>query len=105
MQSQPPQSGRPKITMKTLCDGLKTINDWNKIVRIMMELNVENHRLEAIKADDVTIEERKRNSFSLWLKQTPNANWDSIINALRVVGEMTLAEELDRKYQWREPRV
>lgn len=97
--------GKPKITIKTLCDGLKTINDWDKIVEMMMKLDIQHHRLKAIKANNDTIEERRREAFVLWLQQTPNASWDSIIVALRTVGEMALAEELERKYQWREPRV
>ena len=72
---------------------------------MMTNLDVEDHRLEAIKANNDTIEERRRKSFRLWLQQTPNANWDPIIKALRTVGEKTLAKELERKYQWKEPRV
>lgn len=98
-------AGKPKITIRTLCDGLKTINDWDKIVEMMLNLDIEHHRLKAIKANNDTIEERRREAFVLWLQQTPNASWESIIVALHRVGEMTLAEELERKYQWREPRV
>jgi hypothetical protein len=98
-------AGKPKITIKTLCDGLKTISDWDKIVQMMTNLDIEDYKLEAIKANNDTIEERRRKAFRLWLQQTPNASWDPIIVALRAVGEMTLAEELERKYQWKEPRV
>ena len=71
----------------------------------MTELDIEDHRLVAIKANNGTIEEQKRQAFMLWLKQTPNANWDPIIDVLRKVREMTLAEDLERKYHWTEPRV
>ena len=104
MQPQP-QSGRPKITLRMLCDGLKTISDWNKIVQMMMRLDIEHHKLEEIKADNNAIEDQRRMAFVLWLKQTRNADWDPIIDALRAVGEMSLADELERKYHWREPRV
>ncbi len=100
-------AGKPKITLKTLCDELKTISDWDKIVEMMMNLDIKLHQLKAIKANNGTIEERRREAFALWLNQTlePNASWDSIIVALRTVGEKALAKQLEKKYQWREPRV
>ena len=89
MRSQSSQSEKPKITFKTLCDELKTISDWDKIARMMMNLDVEDHLLEAIETNDHAIEERRRKAFRLLLKQTPNASWESIIVALRTVGEKT----------------
>ena len=72
---------------------------------MMLNLDIEHHLLKEIKANNDTIEERRREAFALLLDQTPNASWDSIIVALRTVGEKTLAKELEGKYHWIEPRV
>ena len=70
----------------------------------MMNLNVEHHRLEEIRAENDTIEAQRRKAFDYWLKQTPDASWNHVIDALRAVGEATMAEEL-KEYQWKDPRV
>lgn len=71
----------------------------------MMNLKVEHHRLEEINAENETIEARRRKAFDYWLKQTPDASWNHVIDALHAAGEATLAEELKKEYQWKEPRV
>ena len=89
-----------------LCYELKTINDWDKIVQM---IDVEDYLLEAIKKNNRNIEDQRREAFRLWLQKKRSlaidASWDPIIVALRTVGEMKLATELERKYQWKEPRV
>ena len=71
----------------------------------MMKLGVEHDKLKEIKADNESIEARRREAFDYWLRQTPDASWNDIIDNLRVVGEVTLAEELKKEYQWKDPRV
>ena len=71
----------------------------------MMKLEVEHHKLQEIKDENDKIEARKREVFDHWLKQTPDASWNNIIDALYAVGEKTLAKELTENYQWKEPRV
>ena len=40
----------------------------------------------------------KRETFSLWLKHTPNASWRDVVGALRRMGENTEAERLEQEY-------
>ena len=97
-------TGKPRITHRILCYELKTINNWDKIVQM---IDVEDCLLEAIEKNNHAIEDQRREAFRLWLNNKPNlaVSWDPIIVALRKVGEMTLAAKLERKYQWKEPRV
>ena len=71
----------------------------------MMKLEVEHDKLKEIKDEKETIEARRREAFDYWLRQTPHASWNHIIDALHAVGEKTLADELRKDYQWKEPRV
>ena len=84
---------------------LKTIAKWDKLNLLMMNLRLEKHEMEKIENDYAGIDNQKIESFSSWLKQTPNASWKDIIVALRKIGEKTLASKLEKDYQWKEPRV
>ena len=71
----------------------------------MMTLNIEHDRLKEIRDENDTVEAQRREAFDYWLRQTPDGSWNHIIDALRHIGEVTLAEELKKEYQWKEPRV
>ena len=73
----------------------------------MMNLNIDLDKLKEIRDENDKVEAQRREAFDYWLRQTPDASWNHIIDALRhsAVGEATLAEELKKEYQWKEPRV
>ena len=71
----------------------------------MMKLNIEHDKLKEIRDENDKVEAQRREAFDYWLRQTPDANWNHIIDALCAIGEVTLAEELKKEYQWKEPRV
>lgn len=71
----------------------------------MTELGIENYELKRITDENDGIDIRKKEAFDCWLRQNPNGSWNNIIDALHEVKEVTLAEELKKEYQWKEPRV
>ena len=71
-----------------------------------MNLGMEMHKIDIIKRDNRDdTSQQKLEAFNLWLKQTPNASWRDVIDALYEADENTLASDLKRKYAWDDPRV
>ena len=65
---------------------------------IGIQLNIDDHKLENIKANTTGVYQRHRQVFRLWKNQiTAPYTWSTIIDVLRskVVGEAHLADELE----------
>ena len=65
-----------------------------------LQLEVESHNLDVIQANNQkNVEACKREMFSKWLRITPNASYQQVVEALRVVGEISEANRLCKKYK------
>ena len=89
--------------MKELVSELDQIVDWQLL---MLNLGVEKHKNDKIERNfPQDVNRQKQEAFDQWLRETPDACWKDIIDALFVMEENTLARKLTRKYNWKDPRV
>ena len=90
-----PTAGRPDTA--TLCNELASVSDWHKLG---LQLGVQGYELDQIERSHPTegCDGWKRETFSLWLKRTPNASWRDVVGALRRMRENTEAERIELKY-------
>ena len=64
-----------------------------------LQLEVEGKDLDVIQANNQNnIEACKREMFSKWLRITPNASYQQVVEALQVVGEISEANHLCKKF-------
>ena len=64
-----------------------------------LQLEVESHDLNVIQANNQNnVDACKREMFSKWLGITPNASYQQVVEALRVVGEISEANRLCKIY-------
>lgn len=72
----------------------------------MINLGVEKYVIDKIEKNHPNdVDRQKQEAFNKWLRMKPNACWKQIIDALYKMEEVTLAQDLERKYDWRDPRV
>ena len=81
----------------TLCNELASVSEWRMLG---LYLGVKKQELDQIERSHPTegCGRWKEETFSLWLKHTPNASWGDVVGALRQMGENTEAERLELKY-------
>ena len=95
---------RSKPTLKDLMTDLDSlINNWQHLMISMGVDKYKNDKIERNFPHDV--DRQKQEAFDLWLRQTPDACWKNVIDALFEIGENTLARALTKKYEWKDPRV
>ena len=87
--------GRPDTA--TLCNELASVSDWHKLG---LYLGVQDYELDQIERSRSAegCDGWKRETFSLWLKHTPNASWRDVVGALRRMGENSEAERIELKF-------
>ena len=87
--------GRPDTA--TLCNELVSVSDWRTLGFF---LGVQDYELAKIQTSYPAegCDGWKRETFSLWLKHTPNASWRDVVGALRRMGENTEAKKIEQKY-------
>ena len=73
---------------------LQGVNNW---VLFGIYLGVEMSRLEAIKSDCLTLEERRIQMLNEWQK-TVTPTWSAVVKALMEMGMRRLASELAQKH-------
>lgn len=66
---------------------------WNSLG---IQLGLSPDELDIIRADSDGVEECLRKMLRKWYDKTLNPTWQVVVIALRVLGEMRLAEELER---------
>ena len=94
---------KARPTLKSLIRELESIVDWQML---MINLGVEKHQNDKIERNfPQDVDRQKQEAFDRWLRETPDACWKDIIDALFEMKENVLAGELTRKYSWRDPRV
>ena len=86
-----------KPDVKTLCNELVSVSDWRKLG---LNLGVQDYELDKIERSHPSEDCGRwmQETFSLWLRHTPNASWGDVVGALRRMGENTVAERIEQKY-------
>ena len=90
--------------MMTLCSELTSVSEWRKLG---LYLGVRDYELDKIETTCPTegYDGWKQETFSLWLRHTPNASWGDVVGALRQMGENTTAERIELKYIFEPPHA
>ena len=71
-----------------LVDVLQKVTD---VDNLGLHLGVPKHKLDEIRQDFHTTEERKREMLQFWLNHTPNPTWERVTTALRAMGKLAIA--------------
>ena len=80
----------PKPELKDLMN--LQISDWN---RLGLALKLNPHDLNIIEKDDHgNTRKQTLKMFELWLRTQPNVSYEQLINALREIGDETVASSL-----------
>ena len=83
-------------TIQELCKELKGVNEWEKLGINLKDMKYD--VIKEIKEDEKTLETRKMEIFSKWLKHCPKASWEDVVAALESINENTIAKEVTDKY-------
>ncbi len=89
--------------MKDMLKKLDSVVDWQLLMISMGVEKFENDKIERNFQGD--IDRQKQEAFDKWLRMKPDACWKDVIDALYEMKEITLANSLARKYDWKDPRV
>ena len=93
MTSRPGISERP--TEAFLVDWLDALGDWKKLG---LFLNVRTAHIERIARENPHSEDdAKMALFSEWLRTSIKASWRDVIEALKKMKELALADEIEQK--------
>ena len=86
-----------KPDVKTLCNELVSVSDWRKLG---LNLGVQDYELDKIERSHPTegCDGWKQKIFSLWLRCKSSASWRDVVRALQQMGENTVAERIELKY-------
>ena len=76
---------------------MASISDWR---RLGLYLGVQDYELDQIERSRSAegCDGWKREAFSLWLRRKSSASWQDVAGALQQMGENTVAERLELKY-------
>ena len=86
-------------TAAELTDLVRELQEVNNWITFGLYLGIEMSRLEAIKVDCPTLEDRRTQMLSEWQKKvTPT--WSAVVQALDKMGMRRLASELAQKHGW-----
>ena len=86
-----------KPELKDLLKELYTkASDW---INIGVFLDIDPGRLDNIKAENHTVQDYLREMLRIWLKGvSPPPSWAAIAEAIELLGDQTLADQLRTKY-------
>ena len=85
------------LNVKNLSSELTTITNW---YQLGLYLNLQTHDLSKIQQDHAHHgnDRQMLEMLSLWLRRTPNATWEDVVNALQQMGENRVAENIRQKH-------
>ncbi len=83
-------------TVKELCKALKRVKEWGELGINLKDMNYD--VIKEIKEDEKTLEPRKMELFSRWLKLCHTASWEDVVAALESINENTIAKQVTDKY-------
>ena len=82
---------------------LVSVVDWEMLLLHMGMEKFENDKTKANNPGNV--DAQKMDAFDKWLKRFPDACWKTVIDALYDQKYIVLANKLERKFNWKDPRV
>ena len=87
-------------TVQELDQQLKDIVNWERLAIHLP--NITQTDIEIIKRDNPNnVISQKQALFDKWLRSYPNASWDAVVLALKVIDENTLAQNIQHQKQHR----
>ena len=66
--------------------------------RLGMELDISTDDLDIIQYDSSEVTDKLRRMFQMWLKVCVKPSWSVIINALKIIDEVALANRLEQQF-------
>ena len=88
------------LTLDNLTNALETVYNWDGLA---LRLKVGYHRIQEIREEFQTVEQRKRASLQFWLENTPDASWDMVINALKQIHLKGVAKRIETEFRCVQP--
>ena len=83
-------------TVQELDQQLKDLVDWERLAIHLPKITPKD--IEIIKRDNSnSISRQKLAFFDKWLRSYPNASWDAVVLALKVIDENTLAGNIQNQ--------
>ena len=89
------------LTLDRLTNALKEVFRWDDLA---VQLKVSYHRIQEIKEEFQTVEQRKRAALQSWLESNPKgASWESLIAALRLMKQERVALTIETEFHCQPP--
>ena len=83
------------MTLKDLVTQLDEVVDWFKLGIL---LDISSSKLKRIRADHRETNACKTEMLVMWMEQTTNASWTTVVRALVEIRMETLAQNIAAKY-------
>ena len=88
-------------TIQCLSSELRSVSKWHQLgITLGLKLSQLDQIEEEARFD---VERRRVKVLDTWMRITPRPSWKLIVDALKEMGEMHLAMNIEQKYIHREP--
>ena len=88
-------------TIQSLSSELRSVFKWHQLG---ITLGLKLSQLDQIEEEaHFDVERRRVKVLDTWMRNTPRPTWKLIVDALKEMGEMYLARNIEQKYIHREP--
>lgn len=86
-----------EVTVKLLDEELKEVCDW---YGLGLHLDIPKAELNFIRYEPrlCHIQDRKREMFSVWMREISEPSWPHVVKALKIIGQERLAYKIAFKY-------
>ena len=81
--------------MIKLTNALENVNDWKTLGE---KLGLERTTLEQVEIDNRIVANMKSDMLDRWMKLKPDAAWEHLVSALRVMKDNRTAKAIEDKY-------
>ena len=72
---------------------------WDEVKRLAIELGLNHEDLRGIERYDDDENERLSDAMRLWLMRDPEASWNAVVEALRVIHRHDLANKVAETFE------
>ena len=83
------------VTLRDLVTELEVVVNWFKLG---IQLDISSSKLRKIRADHRVTDACKTEMLMMWMDQTTNASWTTVVRALQRMRMETLAQSIAAKY-------
>ena len=74
---------------------LKAVTDWHTLG---LNLGILHSTLDEVEHENSTIKLRKSDMLHRWLNLKPEAAWEDVVSALRMMDKKRVAKDIEEKY-------